>query len=347
MISPLLDVLLGDDAIAAQFAPEAELEEFGWFEAALAHAEAAEGVISEDAAAAIASACIGFVPDQPALRAATARDGVVAPDYVRQLRARIGEPYARYLHLGATSQDLIDTSLVRRLLPILPEFDDRLARIGAALDALTERLGPVPLMARTRMQDAIPITVGDRLAAWGGPLPRHRTRLAELSPRLLVLQFGGAAGTLDRLEEHAPAVARRLAEALDLGLPPGPWHSQRDNLAEFASWLSLVSGSLGKIGLDLGLMAQQGEAAIAGGGASSAMPHKSNPIGTEVLVALARHNAGLVGSMHQALLAEQERSGAAWTLEWLTLPEMVLTTAASLRIALTTLQNITRLGGAT
>lgn len=216
----------------------------------------------------------------------------------------------------------------------------------AALDGLERRFGTRPLMGRTRMQDAISITAADRLAEWRSPLPHHIERLHQLRPRLLVLQFGGAVGTLDKLGDKGLAVSRRLANALDLGLPSRNWHSQRDALAEFAGWLSLVSGSLGKLGLDLALMAQNGvgEVAIEGGGGSSAMPHKSNPVAAEVLVALARHNATLVSGMHQALLHEQERSGAAWTLEWLTLPQMVMATGTALHTARTLLEHVTRLG---
>jgi 3-carboxy-cis,cis-muconate cycloisomerase len=265
---------------------------------------------------------------------------------VRQLRATLPDPQREYLHFGATSQDLVDTGLLRRVAPILTVFADRLTATIAALDDLDRRFGTTRLMGRTRMQDALPITVGDRLAAWRDPLPRHLDRLAELRPRLLVLQFGGAVGTLDKLGGKGFAVSRRLADALDLGLPSRPWQSARDNVAEFAGWLSLVSGSLGKLGLDLALMAQQGEVALSGGGTSSAMPHKSNPVGAEVLVALARHNASLLSGMHEALLHEQERSGAAWTLEWLTLPQMVLGTGAALRTANALLAGVTRLGPA-
>ena len=265
---------------------------------------------------------------------------------MRQLRLLVGPPHDVRLHFGATSQDLIDTSLVRRLLPILPLFALRIEAIVARIDELNARFGTKAIMGRTRMQDAVPITVADRLVAWRTPLLRHRDRLAELSPRLLVLQFGGAAGTLDKLGDKARAVAQRVGDAIHLPVPEHAWHSQRDNFAEFASWLSMTSGSLGKLGEDVALMAQNavGELALDGGGGSSAMPHKSNPVRAEVLVALARYNATLLPAMHHALIAEQERSGAAWTLEWLTLPQMVMTTAAGLRNADLLLGQITRLG---
>jgi 3-carboxy-cis,cis-muconate cycloisomerase len=343
---PLLSGLLGDDAIAVQFSPQAEIDGMVAFEAALAHAEAAEGIVPARAAEAIAVACRGFAPDFEAINQAAPRDGVIGVEFVRQLRAVVGAPHDRHLHLGATSQDLIDTSLVLRLRPVLEEFGTRLVGCLTVLNELEQNFGGRSLMGRTRMQDATPITVADRIAAWRGPLERHLERLAALRPHLIVLQFGGAVGTLDKLGALGPAVARRLAERLDLGLPEQSWHSQRDDFSELAGWLSLVSGSLGKIGADIGLMAQNtvGEVVLEGGGGSSAMPHKSNPVKAEVLVSLARFNAVLVGGMHQALVHEQERSGTAWTLEWLILPQMVMATAAGLRTALALLGQIQDLG---
>jgi 3-carboxy-cis,cis-muconate cycloisomerase len=345
---PLLSGLLGDEEVAPQFTAAAMLEEYAWFEEALARAEAAEGVIPAAAAEAIATACQGFAPDLAALRAGAARDGVAVPEYVRLLRQRVGEPYGQYLHFGATSQDLVDTGLIRRLAPVLDLFDGRLTALIGAMRELAARFGGNRLMGMTRMQPARPITVADRLAQWRAPLERHLERLQQLEPRLLVLQFGGAVGTLDQFGDRGPAVARRLAEGLDLSLPERPWHAARDNIAELGGWLALVCGSLGKLGADVALMAQAGvgEIALAGGGTSSAMPDKRNPVGAEVLMALARYGAILSSGLDQALDAEGERSGAAWTLEWLTLPPLVMTTGAALRTAATLLAGIEQLGEA-
>jgi 3-carboxy-cis,cis-muconate cycloisomerase len=346
--SHLLSGLLGDEEAASYFTAEAELREMILFEEALALAEGEEGIIPVAAASFIADQISTFEPDIAAIRNATARDGVIGVEFVRQLRDWVGAPHGAHVHFGATSQDLVDTALVRRLRPLLAVLEQRIEQVLGALDHLDHRFGGQEIMARTRMQDAIAIHASDRIASWCGPLRRDLERLHQLAPRLLVLQFGGAAGTLDKLGDRGPAVAARLAEKLNLGMPPGAWHSQRDNLAEFGGWLSMVSGSLGKIGVDIGLMAQNraGEIALSGTGASSAMAHKANPVAAEVLVALARHNATLVGGMHQALVHEQERSGAAWTLEWLTLPQMAITTAASLRTAHHLLHSVTRMGAA-
>jgi 3-carboxy-cis,cis-muconate cycloisomerase len=181
------------------------------------------------------------------------------------------------------------------------------------------------------MQQALPFTAGDKIDTWLQPLERHREALDNLAPRLLVIQLGGPIGTRGELKGHGDAVADAMAEILGLGFAPS-WHSQRDRIGEFAAFLSLVSGTLGKIGQDVALMAQNevGEARLASGGGSSAMPHKSNPVLAEVLVTLARFNAGLLGTLHQALVHEHERSGAAWSLEWLVLPQMAIATAAGL-----------------
>ena len=343
---PLLSGLLGDSEIAPYFSAEAELAEMVRFEVALANAEAAEEVIPADVAGQIVEALRGFEANFEAIRLATAKDGVTGVEFSRQLRDWVGPPADKFAHFGATSQDVVDTALLLRLKPVLAIFDKRLRRLIAGLGALDMTFGERELMARTRMQDALPIRVADKLATWQAPLVRHLERLAELTPRLMVLQFGGAAGTLDKLGDKAAAVAARIAETLDLGVPERAWHTQRDGIVELAGWLSLVTGSLGKVGADIGLMAQNrvGEISLEGGGGSSVMPHKHNPVGAEVLVALAHCNAALTGGMHAALLHEQERSGAAWTLEWLILPQMVMATATSLRTANGLLERITHLG---
>jgi 3-carboxy-cis,cis-muconate cycloisomerase len=326
--------------------PEAEHEEMMHFEEALAITEGAEGVVPQESADYIAGNIGGFRADFGLIGKATAHDGVVVPEFIRQLREYIGPPHDRYVHFGATSQDVLDTSLILRLRPVMTELQRRIEALITALAQLERRFGANMIMGRTRMQDALPIRVADRLGSWRGPLQRDLDRHAELLPRLLVLQFGGAVGTLGALGDKAQAVAARLAERLDLRLPDHSWHSQRDNLVELADWLALVSGSIGKMGADIALMAQNaiGEISLEGGGTSSAMPHKSNPVGAEILVALARANAALVGGMHQAMVHEQERSGAAWTLEWLLLPQMMMMTAAGLRTALALAHQITRIG---
>lgn len=332
---PFLSSLLGDEEVGSCFSVQADIAAMLSFETALAVAEAGEGVIAGEAAAAIVSALEAFEPDIARLHAGAARDGVVVPELVRQLREAVGEPHASRVHFGATSQDVIDTSLAVRLGRAMDIFDTRLAAVIDQLAGLEARDGGIETMAHTRMQAAIPVPASRKIASWREPLERHRERLAPVREDVCVLHFGGAAGTLEKLGDAAPAVARRLAEKLGLRVLPHARHSERDGVVAFASWLSMVSGSLGKMGQDIALMSQSevGEVKLSSGGGSSAMPHKVNPVGAETLVALARFNATLVAAMHHALVHENERSGAAWTLEWLTLPQMTVATAAALRTA--------------
>ena len=333
---PLLGALLGDEEVAAFFSVGADLAAMLAFETALAEAQAALGLIPAEAARRIAEACAHFVPNLENLAAGVARDGVVATALMAQLREAVGEPHGKHLHRGATSQDVMDTSLTMRLNPVCDLLDRRLASLIETLRELDHRDGAILLMGRTRLQRAVPIAAHDKLRAWREPLERHRARLLELRPRLLVVQFGGPVGARADLGGKGEALAAELARRLGLGDAPC-WHVERDGIGEFASWLSLVAGSLGKIGQDAALMAQNevGEVRLAGGGSSSAMPHKSNPVLAEILVTLARFSAGLVGTLHQGLVAENERSGAAWTLEWLTLPPLIAATATGLRHAAT------------
>jgi 3-carboxy-cis,cis-muconate cycloisomerase len=332
--SPMLAPLAGDAEVAAHFSVEADVRGMLAFEGALARAEASVGLVPTDAAARIASACETFSPEVGDLAAGAAKDGVVVPALVKLLRAEVGAPHDAHVHRGATSQDLIDTSLVLRLKPVLAIYETRLRALIGALRALAASQGGVALVGHTRMQRALPIHAADKLRAWREPLERHAERLTQLRPRLHIVQFGGAVGVRSDLDGKGDQIAAKLAELL--GLDAGPcWQVERDALAELASWCSLLSGSLGKIGADVALMAQNeiGEVKLAGAGGSSAMPHKANPVRAEILVTLARFNAALLGGAHQALVHENERSGAAWTLEWLTLPQMVVATAASLRHA--------------
>jgi len=341
---PLFSGLMGDEEIAAHFSAQADLRAILVFEAALAKAEARHGVIPEQAAALIGETCAEFSPHTSALRSAAARDGVVVPELVRQLRKAVGDDAAPYVHFGATSQDAVDTSLMLRLKAVFHLFAARLSAIIDVLNSLEKDFGGNRLMGYTRMQPAIPIRVHDRLRAWRDPLTTYLDRLGRTDKEFLTVQLGGAAGTLDKLGERAEAVRATLAQ--ELGLADAPqWHSQRSRTAEIAHRLASITGSLGKFGQDVALLAETGgEIELAGGGGSSAMPHKQNPIAAEMLVALARFNAAQISGMHQALIHEQERSGAAWTLEWLILPPMIGATAAALRLAGELALSVRRLG---
>ncbi len=332
---PFLSGLLGDEETGACLAAEADVAAMVRFERALAGAEAAEGVIPVAAADAITAAVASFQPDMALLRQGAGRDGLVVPELVRQLRAAVGEPHAKHVHHGATSQDAVDTSLSLRFSAVLDILGVRLARTADALDALARRDGGKRVMAHTRMQAALPVDASRKISSWRDPLIRHQARLVSVRGHVGVLHFGGAVGSLEALGDKADAVVRRLASALGLVPLHRPRHSERDGVAELASFLSLVTGSLGKMGQDIALMAQSevGEIRLAAGGGSSAMPHKVNPVGAEVLVTLARFNATLLSGMHQSLVHEGERSGAAWTLEWMLLPQMAMAAGVALSTA--------------
>lgn len=331
----LLAGLLGDEEISAFFLADTEVASMLAFEAALTQAEAEEGLISAEAGAAIAKALGTFRPDMMRLREGIARDGVAVPELARQMRGAVPAEHAGYVHFGATSQDVVDAALALRLARILDLFSGRLDSLIAGLDELEVRDGMIQVMAHTRMQAAIFVPASRKISSWRDPLMRHLERLPRVREGVAILHFGGAAGTLDRLGDHGLAVAARMAERLGLRAVDRVRHSERDGQAELANWLSLVTGCLGKMGQDTVLAAQSevGEIRLATGGGSSAMPHKQNPVGAEVLVTLARFNATLLSGMHQALVHENERSGAAWMLEWMLLPQMIVATGAALRVA--------------
>ncbi len=324
--------LLNDPEVAALLADEAQARAMVRVERALAAVEGRLGVIDAAAASAIETRLAGFEPDVADLARGTAAAGVPVPALVAQLRRAVGGDAAGFVHWGATSQDIIDTALVLQLREALVLLEGHLAALIEALARLADAHRATIVVARTRFQQAVPTTFGLKVASWLAPLPRHRARLAELKPRLLVVQFGGAAGNLSALGDRGVAVMEALAQELGLGCPAMPWHTERDALAELASWLALVTGSLGKLGLDMVLLAQSevGEAREGQGGGSSTMPQKANPVLSEALVALARRNATLLSGMHQAMLHAQERDGTAWQLEWATLPDMVASAAAAL-----------------
>ncbi|WP_212523308.1 3-carboxy-cis,cis-muconate cycloisomerase [Actibacterium sp. MT2.3-13A] len=343
---PWLGGLFADEEVAAPLSAQAQLAAMRRVEAAYSRALGTAGVVEAGLAERAAAAIEAATFDMAALRAGTARDGVVVPDLVKQLKAQAEATLHPAIHRGLTSQDVTDSALVLALKDLLPLFDARLAALEAALEALIAEHGDAPLMGRTRMQAALPVTVADRVESWRAPLADHRARLAEMTPRLMRLQFGGAVGTRHVLGGKGDAVAAALAAALALGNPPKAWHAMRDGLGELASWLSLVAGTLGKIGQDMALMAQQGidEIRLSGGGGSSAMPHKQNPVRAELLVTLARYTATLLPGMHHALVHEQERSGTGWALEWLVLPQMLIATGRALAVAGETVAAIERIG---
>ncbi len=327
--------LLGDEELDSYFTAAAELEAILAFEVALADAEAAEELIAPAAAAAIRAGTHEFSPDLAALAVGTARDGVVVPALLQQLRAGLDPVAAAGLHKGATSQDAIDAAMATRMQDVSLVLDRRLEALIGGFAQWGIEAGDREVMAHTRMQAARPTPFSRKLASWADPLVRCRLRREEIAPRAFALRLGGAVGDRADFGNKGEAIVQRVADALGLWPAAASLHSERDGIAEFGHWLSLITGALGKFGQDavLALQSEVGELTLSGGGGSSAMPHKQNPVGAEVLVTLAHFNATLVSGLHHALVHENERSGAAWTLEWMLLPQMALAAGAATRTA--------------
>lgn len=339
----LLDAYFTAADMREVFSDHGHLQGMLDFEAALARAEARCGAIPETAVAPIEASCRAEFYDLDMLALAITTAGNSAIPLVKALGKRVADadPEAeRYVHLGATSQDAMDTGLVLQIRRGIELLERDLARLGDLLAEQAERHAELAMPGRTWLQHATPITLGMKIAGWLGAVTRHRQRLQELKPRLLSLQFGGASGSLAALGEHAWPVSQALAEELGLQLPEQPWHTQRDRLVEFGAWLGLVAGSLGKLGRDLSLLMQTDvgevfEPSAPGKGGSSTMPHKRNPVGCAVMIAAATRAPGLVSTLLSAMPQEHERSLGLWHAEWETLPELCCVVSGALQQALT------------
>ncbi len=332
------DTLFTTDAMRAVFSDRMRIQRMLDFETALAQAEAAVGVIPQAAADAIAAHCNADRFDAATLAAAAQSAGNLAIPLVAALTRDVAaaDPVARgYVHWGATSQDVIDTGLVLQLRDALALVDADVERLAAALATQARRHAATVLAGRTWLQQAIPVTLGVKLAGFVSALDRHRARLAELRGRALVLQFGGAVGTLASLGERGIAVSEALASRLALPLPDLPWHTQRDRVCEIAAVLGMLAATLGKLARDLALLAQTEvaeafEPAAPGRGGSSTMPQKRNPVGASAAIAAAVRVPGLVATMLSAAAQEHERGLGNWPAEWETLPEIALLAAGAL-----------------
>ena len=335
----LLDPLFTTDAMREVFSDRVRVQRMLDFEAALARAEARVGIIPPAAVPAIEAKCRAELFDLDALARATALVGSPAIPMVKQLTALVArdDPEAmRYVHWGATSQDAIDTGLVLQVREALSLIEADLARLSGALAQLADRHRRTPVVGRTWMQHALPTTFGLKAAGWLDAISRHRRRMREIRPRVLTLQFGGAVGTLAALGSRGLEVAAALAEELRLAVPDLPWHSHRDRVAEVATTLGLLVGTLGKIARDISLHMQTDVAEVfepAGEerGGSSTMPHKRNPVGSVASVAAAIRVPALVSVMLSGMVQEHERGAGGWPAEWETLPELVRLTAGALR----------------
>ena len=333
--SKLFGALFSDPDMAALFSDEAAIAAMLKVEVALAKVQAQSGVIPQTAYRKIADGLADFVPDPTGLSQGTAEFGVPVPALLKAARGAVGKEGRHYLHWGPTSQDIVDTALVLRLGEAIALLENRIGILLHTMATLASAHAKTLMVARARWQQAVPTTLGYKINLWAEPIRRHLMRLTQIKPRLLVLSLGGAAGTLAAMGDKGPEVEMKLAAELNIEPTTSSWHTQRDRVAEFGGWLSMLTGSLGKIGQDLLLMAQSevAEVRFSSGGGSSTMPQKSNPVSAEVLVTFARMNAGLLGIIHQSQIQEHERGGSGWMLEWATLPQMVMAAAGALKHA--------------
>ncbi|MGH1579174.1 3-carboxy-cis,cis-muconate cycloisomerase [Planktotalea sp.] len=343
--SPLFDRLLGDGKVAKAFGAESYLQKMLAFERAWTQALMQVGAVEEATGAIALNVIDGFEPNFSKLGAGTERDGLPVPELVRQLRAGQTEAVQKAIHTGATSQDVMDSATVLICREVLLDFETRGREVLARIDALSESFGATEMMGRTRMQAALPIRVSDRLSTWQVSVSRHLEALPELVQSLATVQVGGAVGLRNTPNDKGDEVAVHVAKSLGLSVS-AVWHADRTSIVNLGNWLALLTGTFGKIGADVTLMAQQGvdEVGLDGAGGSSAMPHKQNPVRAETLVTLARFVAGQQGILGQAMVHEQERSGTAWALEWMVLPSMLEAAGASLSQAQALLNQINRLG---
>lgn len=324
------------------FSDEGRVQGMLDFEAALARAQARVGLIPPEVVADIELSCDARLFDFDALAIAIGSAGNSAIPLVKALGKQIAARSAeaeRYVHMGATSQDVMDSGLILQLRRAVVLLERDLTRLADAMAEQAQRHAGTPLAGRTWLQQATPVTLGMKIAGWLGAVTRHRQRLNEIKPRLLCLQFGGASGSLAALGDQAFSVAEALAGELQLTLPEQPWHTQRDRLVEFAGLLGLIAGSLGKLGRDVSLLMQTEvgevfEPSAPGKGGSSTMPHKRNPVGAAVMISTATRAPGLVATMLAAMPQEHERSLGLWHAEWETLPELCCLVSGSLQQAL-------------
>ena len=306
-------------------------------EIALAKAEARSGVIPADAAKVIARESRLDRIDFDHMREETDIVGYPILPLVHQLVAMCGEA-GRYVHWGATTQDIMDTAVALQVRDALDLIDGDIRELREILANLARKHRDTPMAGRTHLQHALPVTFGYKVAVWLAMFDRHQTRLAELRPRVAVVEFAGAAGTLASIGDKGFEVQRAMAEELGLGVPATTWHVARDGFAEAVNLLALITGSLGKIALDIMIMAstefgEVSEPFVKGRGASSTMPQKRNPISSELMLAAAKAVRQHAGLMVDAMIQDFERATGPWHAEWIAIPESFILTAGALHQA--------------
>jgi 3-carboxy-cis,cis-muconate cycloisomerase len=332
--SPILGTLYGSDAMRAVFDETTYFQRMLDVEAALARVQGRMGIIPADAAAAIVAAARVENLRTEDLAASARNVGYPVVGLVAGLSKAAGKA-GGWTHWGATTQDIMDTATVLQVRDGLDLIDTELSAILTALTSQADKHRATVMAGRTHLQQALPVTFGLKCAIWAMPFLGHQQRLKQLRPRVEVVEFAGAAGTLASLGDQGIPVMEALATDLGLGAPLTPWHVCRDGLAEAVNFLGLVCGTLAKIATDIILLAQTevGEVAepyVAGRGQSSTMPQKRNPIASEYILAAARMVQGLVPVMLGAMAQDHERATGPWQAEALALPQAFVLTHGAL-----------------
>jgi 3-carboxy-cis,cis-muconate cycloisomerase len=323
----LLTGVFGDPATRDLLSEDATIEAWLAAERALARAEADVGLLTDAEAAAIETAAVLDSIDRAELWAQTRNVGYPILPLIRMIAAQLPAGPAGRVHFGATTQDIMDTGLVLQLRAVLARLAELMTEFGDALARLTREHTRTVLAARTHAQQAVPTTFGAKMAVYLAELTRHRERLDQLGPRLGAVSLYGAGGTSAALGQQAVAVREAMARRLGLAAPVVPWHVARDSLAEFGQVCALLSATAARFAGEVIALSRTeiGEVAEEGGhhrGASSTMPQKANPIGSEVTVGLAASAAALLPSVYRAMTAPHERAAGEWQIEWFALPQL-------------------------
>ena len=329
--------VFGTAAMREVFSDLSSLSRYAEVEIALAKAEARCGVIPAEAAEAITKCTNVAALDFDLLRRETDIVGYPILPLVQQMVKQCGEA-GRFVHWGATTQDIMDTALVLQIRAGLTIIEQDISTLRGILADLSRRYRDTPMAGRTHLQQALPVTFGYKTAIWLAMFDRHAERLQQLKPRVLVGQFAGAAGTLASLGDKGFEVQKALCDELGLGIPVSTWHVARDGLAEVVNFLALLTGSLGKIALDIMIMASTEfaevyEPFVKGRGASSTMPQKRNPISAELMLAASKAVRQHAGLMLDAAVQDFERATGPWHAEWMAIPESFVLTAGALHQA--------------
>jgi 3-carboxy-cis,cis-muconate cycloisomerase len=335
----IFDAFLSNPEIQAVFEGPAVVGAMLRFEAELARAQADVGLVPGAAAEAIAACCDPALFDPAQIARDSGRAGSLAIPLVLALKARVAERHPEalpFVHLGGTSQDVIDTALALTMREALALLETDLDAAIAALLDHAQAHAATPMLARTLMQPASVTSFGLVCAQWAAPLLRSRERLAEVAARALQLQLGGAVGTLAQMKGQGAAVRARLAAALQLRDPGANWHTQRHRLVALGCELGLLAGSLGKIALDLSLLGQYEvgevtEGSEPGRGGSSAMPHKRNPVASMVALAAAQRAPQQVAALLAAMPQQHQRALGPWQAELAAWPQLWTTVQGAAR----------------